>query len=86
MEAAAWDEAGNVMRTTTGGGLEFVVEGLVASFLAFLGSPEIAGGVLRFFVGFGKGPCEDLMVSTQPIRSVPSTGKHRLSRSEGWHA
>lgn len=62
VEAAAWDAAGNVVSTTTGGGLEYVLESLVASFLAFLGSPEVAGGVLGFFVGFGKGLFEDLTI------------------------
>jgi hypothetical protein len=78
VEVQAWDVAGNVAGTMTGGGLEYVVEGLVASFLAFLTGPEMAGGVIGFFVGFGAGLYEDLTIFLQVqemwegIRQMPA--------------
>jgi hypothetical protein len=50
------------MATQTGGGLEYVIAGIVAGILAFLAGPEMAGGVLGFFMGFAAGLFEDLTI------------------------
>jgi hypothetical protein len=62
VEARAVDLAGNVMATQTGGGLEYIVAGIVAGILSFLAGAEMAGGVLGFFMGFAAGLFEDLTI------------------------
>ncbi len=61
-EAKAYDLAGNVMGTQTGGGLQYVLGKLVAGILSFFLGPELAGGVLGFFMGFAAGLFEDLTI------------------------
>lgn len=61
-EVKAADLAGNVMATQTGGGLQYVIGGIVAGILSMFLGPEMAGGVLGFFMGFAQGLFEDLTI------------------------
>jgi hypothetical protein len=65
VEAHAYDNAGNVMKKTAGGGLTYLLGKLVAGFLSFLLGPALAGAVFGFFLGFMAGLFEDLSIFLQ---------------------
>jgi len=65
VEAHAYDNAGNVMKKTAGGGLTYLLGKLVAGFLSFLLGPALAGAVFGFFLGFMAGLFDDLSIFLQ---------------------
>jgi hypothetical protein len=59
-KAEAVDINDNLVAKSDGGGLAYILGKLVAGLLAFFTGPEIAGGVMGFFIGFALNLFEDL--------------------------